>query len=115
MPKARATIEGGTKGAAKQGVEATVTGIEQIERFEPNLLWREVLESGARDVTVTVAPGGAVLLDPAQENIHIYPKEHRALALHIPRRHLVGAMRQGENLNAVMIPAENEALRLLTY
>jgi AraC-like DNA-binding protein len=70
-------------------------------------------EAGAR--SVTIAPGGAVLLDPAQENIHAYPQEHRALALHIPRRHLVGALRQGENLNAVTIPADNEALRLLTY
>lgn len=62
-----------------------------------------------------LAPGDAALFDTTRPSTHTYPGDHRSLALNIPRRRFLGAVRHGEDLDLATIPASNGVLRLLVH
>jgi AraC-like DNA-binding protein len=63
-----------------------------------------------------IAPGSAILYDLTKLPIaDIYPPCHRLIAIKLPRRLLRAAMAATEDLSGIVIPAGNEALRLLRY
>lgn len=58
-------------------------------------------------------PGAAMLFDLTEPGINICPGGHTVIALMLPRPLLRGAMPGVEDANGTVIPASNEALRLL--
>jgi AraC-like DNA-binding protein len=66
-----------------------------------------------RAVEVALPAGGAVLYDYAERSVNICPGGHSVLALMFPRALLCRAMTNVEDRIGTVVPADNEALRLL--
>jgi hypothetical protein len=69
----------------------------------------------ARSWHAVMLPGAAMLFDFTVMADHVCPGGHNVNALMLPRRLLRQAMPNAEDITGSVIPAGNEALRLLVY
>jgi AraC-like DNA-binding protein len=91
---------------AAYGVDCFVLVINRSGR-------RSHASTGSR--SAAVPSGGAMLFDFAEPSVNTYPGDHRWSSLRLPRRLFYGAVRGASDLAGSAVPAENQALRLLTH
>jgi len=62
-----------------------------------------------------IAPGSAILFDFAEQSDHVCPGGHKVTVLFMPRRLLRQMVPNAVDIAGRVVPASNEALRLLAY
>ncbi len=60
-----------------------------------------------------IPSGGAMLFDFAEPSANVYPGDHCWSSLRMPRQVMLSAMANAEDATGIVIPPENQALRLL--
>jgi hypothetical protein len=72
-------------------------------------------ERSARSQSITLAVRAAILFDRSEESAHFCPGGSDRLVLIMPRRQTCAVLPRAEDLVGTVVPAGNEALRLLAH